>query len=247
MDVLTFPWPVLAAPLVGSFLATLAVRLTEGRPFVGGRSACPACGAALSWFELVPLASWTLQHGRCRSCRAPIAALYPLTEAGALALAAWAWAVRPGPDAWLDAAMGWIVLTLAACDIRARVLPDSLVLGLGVGGLLVALPVGLPDHAIGAAAGFAALYGVRALHKAVRGVEGLGLGDVKLAGAAGAWVGWQGLPSLVALAAGAGLIAAGLLILLGHRVDRGTEIPFGPFLALGLWMTWLYGSLWSSI
>ncbi len=242
MNPLEFPWPVLAAPFVGSFLATLAVRLPDGQPVVGGRSACPACGARLRWFELVPLLSWLAQRGRCRACGKPIAGLYPVVEAASLLVAAWAWALRPG--AWLDAGLGWTLVALAACDARARVLPDVLVIPLGLAGLAVAMGHGaIVDHAIGAAAGLLALGAVRIAYKGLRGREGLGFGDVKLLSAAGAWVAWQGLPSVVAIAAVSGLLAAGIQRLAGHPIGQRTELPFGPHLALGTWLVWLYGPL----
>jgi leader peptidase (prepilin peptidase)/N-methyltransferase len=241
---LDFPWPVLAAPFVGSFLATLAVRLPEGRGWVGGRSACPACGAALAWHDLVPVASWLVRRGRCRSCAAPIAPLYPLIELAALVAALWAWTLRPGPEAWIDAGLGWTLIALAACDARARVLPDTLVLPLGVAGLALAWPGGaLLDHGIGALAGFLAFAAVRWTYHRLRGREGLGLGDVKLMAAIGALVSWQGLPSVVTLAAAGGLVALGLARAQGRPVDRRTEVPFGPFLAFATWLVWLYGPL----
>jgi leader peptidase (prepilin peptidase)/N-methyltransferase len=122
---------------------------------------------------------------------------------------------------------------LAAADLRAMILPDALTLPLLVAGLAAGaagLSAGWEPRAAGAAAGWGALAGLAALWRRRRGVEGLGLGDAKLAGAAGAWVGaWE--LATVALVAAPAAIAAALL-----RGEPARPIPFGPFLALGFWV-----------
>jgi len=251
-DLLTYHWILLllAAPCVGSFLGVLIARLPAGRPIAFDRSACPACGARLGWGELVPLVSWILLKARCRHCGAPVPASYPAVELAALLIALWALAVLPGWLAWAGAGLGWVLLALAAIDARHLTLPDGLTLPLVPAGLAVAWavdPALLPDHLIGAAAGFLFVVAVGALYRRLRGREGIGLGDAKLFAAAGAWVSWQGLPSVLLLAAGAALIAE-----LAARTRRGQtgeareggrELPFGPWIAAGLWLTWMYGPL----
>jgi leader peptidase (prepilin peptidase)/N-methyltransferase len=227
-------WPVIAAPFVGSFLGVLVLRMPAGQKLALARSACPHCGTTLGVAELVPLVSWLALRGRCRHCSA------------ALGIAAWAMLALPAPLVWVGCALGWTLLAAALIDLRHLILPDALVLPLIPAGIalhaLVA-PDRWPDHAIGAAAGYLGFVAVRALYGAIRRREGLGLGDAKLLAAAGAWVGWQGLPSVVFLAAAAAL--AGLLAFraAGHDVDLKGEIPFGPALALAIWVVWLYGPL----
>jgi leader peptidase (prepilin peptidase)/N-methyltransferase len=99
------------------------------------------------------------------------------------------------------------------------------------------------DHLIGAAAGFAVFAGIAAIYRRLRGREGLGLGDAKLLAALGAWVGWQGLPTIVLYAALAGLLWAIAGALRGAPLHARHRIPFGPFLSLAGWLVWLYGPL----
>jgi len=99
------------------------------------------------------------------------------------------------------------------------------------------------DRAAGAAFGYLGLQGVAWLYRRLRGRDGLGGGDAKLLAAGGAWVGIGGLPTVLFAGAGIALIVAGILILAGYRVRRDTALPFGPFLALGIWFVWLFGPL----
>lgn len=242
-------WPMLvAAPFVGSFLATVAFRLPRRESIVLGRSRCPACKTALGPVDLLPLFGWVLRRGHCNSCRAPIDPAYPSVEAAALGIALWAaLAPLPGWHALIACVLGWTLLTLAAIDMRHFLLPDVLTLPLVPAGVLVALgvadwPVGPRDAAVGAAAGFAAIWGVAWLYRRLRGREGIGLGDAKLLAAAGAWVGWQGLASVVLIASLAGILAVlAAAACRGHWPDPVARLPFGVFLALGTWLVVLYG------
>lgn len=245
-------WPLwllagLLAPIVGSFLSVLATRLPEGRGIVLGRSACPRCGHVLGAAELVPLLSYLWQQGVCRHCGGRIDALYPLLEAGALAVALWAALLSENAgDLWASCTLGWLLLALAAADWRSYLLPDPLVLALALAGLVASallIPAALVDHVIGAAAGFLVFWVAAALYRRWRSREGLGLGDAKLLGALGFWVSWEGLPSTVLIAAAAALLAALLQGLGRGRLSADDRLPFGPFLALGGWITWLYGPL----
>jgi leader peptidase (prepilin peptidase)/N-methyltransferase len=242
---------LLAAPFVGSFVATLAWRLPRGEPTVLARSACPACGTALNALDLIPIFGWLLRRGHCRACAAPIASAYPLTEMSALFLAAWAaWVVPPGLTLWAVCCLGWALLALALIDARHFLLPDRLTLGLLAAGLLVALaggrawPVRPLDGVLGAATGYLVLRLVGSAYRRSRGREGLGLGDAKLLAAAGAWTGWIGLPSVVLIAALAALAWVGADALIRRRRPQlGQRIAFGVFLALGTWLVVLYGPL----
>ncbi len=239
-------WPVLAAPFIGSFVGVLVLRLPAGQPVGLARSACPHCGTVLGAAELVPLASWIALRGRCRHCHNALGPFYPAIEAAALGIALWAVATLPGPLVWIGCLLGWTLLAASLIDLRHLLLPDVLVLPLipaGIAVHAVLAPERVPDHAIGAAVGYLGFVAVRAVYAAVRRREGLGLGDAKLLAAAGAWVGWQGLPSVVFL--GAMLALAGVVAVraAGRNVDVTGEIPFGPALALAIWLVWLYGPL----
>lgn len=237
---------ILLAPIVGSFLSVLATRLPEGQGVVLGRSRCPRCGHALGPAELVPLASYLWQRGACRHCGGTIDALYPLMEVGAVAVALWAAALTRGGDLLASCALGWLLLALAVADWRTYLLPNPLVLAVALAGLAASallMPDTLADHAVGAGAGFLVFWATGALYRRWRGRDGLGLGDAKLLGALGAWVAWQGLPSVVLIGAAAALAAALLRGLRQGRLGAADRLPFGPFLALGGWIVWLYGPL----
>ena len=246
MTVLAPLFLLLLAPVAGSFLGTLAVRLPKGETVVFDRSRCAACGRTLGPRDLVPILSWLVTRGRCRHCGAAVSRFYPAVELAALGIAVWVLAVLPGWLAWAGAGLGWVLLTLAVIDARHTLLPDVLTLPLIPAGLLVAWAVAPPqvvDHAIGAVAGFAVFAAIAWAYRRVRGREGLGLGDAKLLAAGGAWAGWMGLASIVVWASVLALIAA--LVSGGIRgtLSAKMPIPFGPFLALGIWLTWLYGPL----
>ncbi len=237
---------LISAPFVGSFLGTLAIRLPDGRSVIAGRSCCPSCGATLGPMSLVPVLSWALQRGRCASCAGRISAFYPSIELAALGTAIWAASVHAGWLLLASCALGWALLALAAIDARRLLLPDALTLPLIPAGLVTIYAIG-PDaiwaHALGAAAGWALFVGIDRLYLWLRGRSGLGRGDAKLLAGAGAWVGLAGLPSVVLLASVTALGWAAVAALRGGRLRAGKVVPFGPFIALGFWVVWLYGPL----
>jgi len=159
------------------------------------------------------------------------------------------WAALVVPHGMLMAAtwvLAWALLVLSAVDAIVFRLPDIvtlplLTLGLGVSWLLP--DKDLAGHAIGALCGAAAFYLIAEIYRRTRGREGLGLGDVKLAGVAGAWLGWQALPSVVLLACFAGLVWVGVGVLRRGKAVLEERIPFGVALCFGIWIVWLYGPL----
>jgi len=235
---------LLAAPFIGSFLGVLIRRLPAARPLAWGRSACEHCGASLAARDLVPLFSWLALRGRCRHCGAPVGWFYPGVELAALAIAVIALGVDRGLAAWLDCLLGWWLLVLGWIDLRHWLLPDALTLPLVVAGLVAAAflaPAELTERALGAALGYLVLRAVAWVYRRLRGREGLGGGDAKLLAAAGAWVGAPALPSVILVAALAGLVAAGIMQLAGARLRAHSALPFGPFLAIATWLVWLFG------
>jgi leader peptidase (prepilin peptidase)/N-methyltransferase len=246
-DFLLETWlPVIAAPFVGSFLGVLILRLPVGAPVVFARSACTACGQVLGARDLVPLASWLAGRGRCRHCKGVLSGFYPAIELAALVVALCSVALLSGWLVWASCALGWALLVLAWIDWRYFLLPDPLTLPLIPAGLAVAWavdPARLPDHLIGACAGFAAFVAIGWLYARLRGRIGLGLGDAKLLAAAGAWISWEGLPGVVLIAALAALAVTLLGALSGRTPSATTRVPFGSYLALGIWLTWLLGPL----
>lgn len=231
--------------LVGSYCATILLRWPQGEGAAFGRSRCDSCAAPLGPGALVPIVSYLRQRGRCTRCGARIPRDHLRIELGAAAiggLSGLLFAAQLGA-ALATAAFGWILLSLAAFDLRHFWLPDRLTLPLAALGLLVngllAGP-GLASALIGAAAGFIGLQLAAWTYRAIRGREGLGGGDPKLLGAIGAWVGWQALPLTLFAAAMLGLGAAALLGLRGGSLAATTRLPFGAALAAAAWPLWIW-------
>jgi leader peptidase (prepilin peptidase)/N-methyltransferase len=196
--------------------------------------------------DLIPIASWSARLGRCRYCGAKITPLYIGIEFGALGIAVWAGALTEGPALWASCCLGWALLALAIIDFSDGLLPDALTLPLiplGLAFAAIETPAAVLPRAIGVAAGFAAFALIRWLYRRFRDREGLGLGDVKLLAAAGAWVSWDGLPSVVLVAALFGLGMALFGTLTGRHLTLDQRLAFGPGLCLGTWLIWLYGPL----
>lgn len=216
---------------------------------MAGRSACDACGQKLRIPDLLPLASWALLGGKCRYCKAPIGWFHPAIELGAVAVALWSASVFSGTGLWISCGLGWTLLALAVTDIKYFLLPDMLTLPLIAAGLAanaalnvdMQLDYGLRDAVLGAVAGYGFVRFLRFIYSRLRGREGIGLGDAKLFAAAGAWVSWQGLPTVLVIASFSAILA--VLAWRRPKIDAAHRVPFGVFLSLGLWITWLYGPL----
>jgi leader peptidase (prepilin peptidase)/N-methyltransferase len=232
--------------IVGGFLAAVSVRLPLDED-AGGRSRCMSCDAALKPWWMIPVVSWLILRGRCGLCGAAISPRYILIELAAGAVGVWA---ALNGHSWLmigaTALLGWQLLLIAIVDAENHWLPDILTLPLIGTGLVASalLAGGLPLNQIaGAVLGFSLLWLLAWLYRVVRKRDGLGGGDPILFAAAGAWVGWTGLPGVLLWACAVGLcLVLGRLLL--RRSVRGTDrMPFGTYLAIGAWLTWLYGPL----
>ncbi len=232
---------VLLGAIIGSFIATLVMRWPQGRT-LSGRSQCDGCGGTLRSFELVPLVSFLLQRGQCRTCGERIAAQHFVIEllcavVGGLAL--WRY---PGWEGLAGAGFGWLLVALGALDLHHFWLPDHLtgtLVVLGVAGGLAGLDPAPINRLIGGAAGFLLLWSIGAGYRLVRKREGLGAGDSKLFGAIGLWLGWQALPFVLLGASAAGLAMALMLAARG-RVTAQTRLPLGTLMAAAAFPLWLY-------
>jgi leader peptidase (prepilin peptidase)/N-methyltransferase len=234
------------SPFVGSFLAAFAWRWPRGQSTIAPRSHCDSCKHELTALDLVPVLSWLWLKGRCRHCAAGISSFYPLIELAALAVAIWSATVTDGWIAWLTACLGWSLMTLAVIDFQWLLLPNLVTLPLLALGLAMAASLSwqqVGDAALGASAAFAAFALIGTVYRRIRGRDGLGLGDAKLVAAGGAWVGWQGLPSVALLAAVGGIAGVWISGRLISTASARDPIPFGPYLAAAIWLVWLYGPL----
>lgn len=241
------PLSMLLGLIVASFLGLVSLRLPQERPIAMTRSACGSCGRKLGPLDLLPIVSFVLLRGRCRACGGRIPHRYLALELACPLLPLWpAAAGRGGPEILIGAVLVWTLLLLALLDGEHFWLPDAITLPLGAVGLAVAGLAGWPalqDALIGAAVGFGFFVALAWVYHRLRGREGLGGGDARLLGAAGAWVGWIGLPSVLLWASLSGLSLVVAQALLGRAPKADQPIPFGIFLALGIWLTWLYGPL----
>jgi leader peptidase (prepilin peptidase) / N-methyltransferase len=212
---------------LGSFLNVVAARLPEGRSLVRPRSACGSCGAEIAWHDNVPVVSYFLLRGRCRSCGATFSARYPAVEiATALLVAACFWRFGLTGEAVVGAYFCATLVVLSAIDAERRILPDLIVLPSFVI-VLTANMIIAPDRWrewLGAS-----LFLFLAL---VAYPRGMGMGDVKLALLLGAALGW---PVSVGLMIGmvSALVASSVLFARYGLAARKMAIPFGPFLAFG--------------
>jgi leader peptidase (prepilin peptidase)/N-methyltransferase len=230
---------VVAGAIAGSFLATLILRWPQGRSVLRGRSACDGCARTLGARDLVPMLSALASGGRCRTCGAAIDPLHGRVEAGCAIIGALAIGFAPDVAGVGWALLGWMLLTLALLDWRHFWLPDALTLPLAFLGMTLGqwvTDVALVDRAIGAAVGYGALLAVALGYRMLRGRDGLGLGDAKLLGALGAWLGWQVLPFLLLVASATGLA---VMLMTGRANTATARAPLGTFLATAAPPAWL--------
>ena len=226
------------APCIGSLIGVLALRLPQGRAVLLARSCCDSCATKLRPRDLVPLLSYLARRGRCHACGAAIPVLLPVLEVAAIVVVLPVLLLAPQSSWAGGCVLAWQILALAVIDLRDFLLPWPLTLLLALTGLALD-PDLLLDHAIGWGAGFAAFTALRLGYRRLRGQDGLGEGDAWLLGGLGAWLGWQALPDLVLLAAGAGL-AVTVAVRLVHRRTLAAPLPVGPWLGLAGYAIWLW-------
>lgn len=243
--------------LIGSFLNVVVYRVPLGRSVVSPPSACPACDTPLRAVDNVPLVSWLVLRGRCRSCAEPISVRYPLVELGTalfFVLIAVAFLPQVLAGAGIPAVLslvaflylGAVSVALALIDFDTMRLPNRIILPsyavvgalLGAAGLLAQDWTALLAAAIGAIGMFGLYLGL-----ALAKPGGMGFGDVKLAGLLGMALGFVGLPQLAVGVLAAFLLGGivGVSLILARRAGRRTAIPFGPWMLAGAWVGILAG------
>ena len=230
--------------LIGSFLNDWAYRLPLGISIAYGRSFCPVCTAQIRAADNIPLLSWMVLRGRCRACGTSISWRYPAVEALTAVLFA-AVAAATGPGALLPLRLLFVsaLVLVSDIDIAERIIPDVVILPvalIGAVGMTILAPGGGPRWVwlvcgLGAAG---LLLGIGLLYEWLRGVQGMGMGDVKLALGMGVFLGPAVIPALFI-----GFITGALagIVLLSKGEDAKTAIPFGPFLAFGAVVSLLCG------
>ena len=209
------------------------------------RSRCSHCGHQITALENIPLLSYLVLGGKCASCKTPISLQYPLVElftACVSVIVGWHFGVSLQAVAAL--LFSWCLIAASGIDIGHKLLPDNITLPLLWLGILLSLFdvfVSLEDSVIGAMAGYLSLWSVFILFKLITGKEGMGHGDFKLLAVLGAWMGWQPLFVVILTSSLVGA-TIGIAMILLKKTERGTQIPFGPYLAAAGWVTLLWGN-----
>ncbi len=218
--------------LIGSFLNVVIWRLPRGESVVTPPSACPGCGARIAPYDNIPVLSWLLLRGRCRRCGEPISARYPLVEALTAALMALVpICLGTGEEQWIGYALVLILIPLTFIDLDHRILPNKITYPAVPLAIVLTAAFDtdhLVEHLIAGAAAFGVLFAAAWIYP-----SGMGVGDVKLVGVLGLFLGRSVAPAmLVAFLLGT-LVGIGVMAAKGVREGRKTAIPFGPFLAIG--------------
>ena len=207
-------------------------------------SHCPTCGHHIRAWQNIPVVSYLLLRGKCAACGSPISSRYPVVEAlSGIAAAYIGWRYGFSLAALGAMLFAWSLIALTVIDIDIQLLPDDITLPLIWAGLLFNLAatyVPLPEAVAGAAAGYLSLWAVYWLFRLATGKEGMGFGDFKLLAAIGAWLGWKMLPLVILLSSAVGAVVGMALIALRNH-QRGTPIPFGPYLAAAGLIALLWG------
>ena len=241
---------------IGSFLNVVIYRVPAGRSIVAPASACPTCSSAIRAYDNVPVLSWLVLRGKCRDCAAPISARYPFVELGtglffAAVAVFFAPAILAAPNirgivggllvlvAFLYLAA--VSVALALIDLDVHKLPNAIVLpAYAVGAVLLTSASVLSGEysvllraGIAMAALFLAYFLMAFVYPA-----GMGLGDVKLAGVLGLYLGWVGWGAVIIGALGAFILGGvyAFVLILGRRANRKSGIPFGPWMLVGAWL-----------
>jgi leader peptidase (prepilin peptidase)/N-methyltransferase len=224
---------------IGSFLNVVIYRLPRGESITLERSHCTSCGKRLRWYELIPLFSYLFLRGRCRTCHEPISLRYPLVELltgiiFALLFLRFSLTIELVKYLFLSA----LLVAVSFIDLEHYIIPNSLIITGLAGGLILniaAKDVGVVSALIGILVTSGFLLLVALISKG-----GMGGGDIKLTVVTGLFLGWPLAPLGLFLGAGVGGIVAIILLLSGLR-GRKDPLPFGPFIALGTVIAFLYG------
>ncbi|SER67307.1 prepilin peptidase [Salisediminibacterium halotolerans] len=239
MDVFWVVYMAAIGAVLGSFYNVVGMRTPISEPFTTGRSHCPHCQRRLSGLDLIPVVSWLLLRGKCRTCGRAISPVYPLTEAVTAFLFAYSYYVF-GFSAELAAALIFVSLLviITVSDLYYYVIPDRVLIFFAVPVAAVRLVIAPLDPwwlaIAGAVIGFSLLYIL-----AVISNGGMGGGDIKLYAVIGPVLGVTGTLLSLFFAALIGLTVS--LVFLGRKMTRKTAVPFGPFIACGALIAYFWG------
>jgi leader peptidase (prepilin peptidase)/N-methyltransferase len=232
MPVAAVALAALSGLLFGSFFNVVAYRLPLGQSLVVPGSHCPSCGVPVKPYDNVPVLGWLLLRGRCRACGVPISARYPIVEALTAVLAVAIVVVKHSPrDIVLGLVLVAVLVPTALIDLDNRIIPNKIMLPAAILAVAIGLalsPSHVPEQLIAGAAagGFLLLF-------ALAYPGGMGMGDVKLAGVLGLFLGRSVAVAILGGVLAGTVIGLGIMARVGVEKGRKTAVPFGPFLALG--------------
>jgi leader peptidase (prepilin peptidase) / N-methyltransferase len=217
---------------VGSFLNVVAYRLPRRESLVHPGSRCPVCGTAIKVYDNVPVLAWLLLRGRCRTCKTPISARYPIVEALTAVLAvAVVLAKHSAHDIVLGLVLIGVLVPVALIDLEHRIIPNKITLPAALAAVAIGAALdlrGVPEQLIaGAGAGGFLLFFVLAYPR------GMGMGDAKLAAVLGLFLGRSVAVAILAAVLLGTMVGGVVMARVGVEKGRKTALPFGPFLALG--------------
>ena len=232
----------IAGACVGSFLNVCIYRLPREESLAWPASHCTSCQRPLSWFENIPILSWLVLRGRCRTCHSAIRVRYPIVEAitAMLFVATWQ-AYGPAPLLLIRLLFVCALIVLFAVDLEHQILPNVITLPGVVVGLAASFvaPPGWRDSLIGLLAGGLFPFLIAEAYLRIRGHEGMGMGDFKMLAMVGAFLGWPLVWITLLVACILGIVIGGGALLVSQK-GMGTRIPFGTFIAVAALMCVLW-------
>jgi leader peptidase (prepilin peptidase) / N-methyltransferase len=238
--------------LIGSFLNVCIYRIPRGLSIVWPSSQCPSCSRPIRAWDNIPILSFLILGGKCRNCKAKIPFRYPLVETlNALFFVFLFWRFGPEWDFLVYAVFCSALIVITFIDLDFQIIPDRITLpgiplGLLAGSLLLpdpflrAEPLGWKGSLIGALSGFLFYYFVAVAGEKVFKKEAMGGGDIKMMAMVGGFLGWKGIILTTFLGSLFGSVIGIFMIIFRGR-ERGSLIPFGPFLALGAVVSLFFG------
>ncbi len=223
--------------IIGSFLNVVIYRIPREKSIVFPSSSCPSCGYKIKWYENIPVLSFLILKGKCKNCNEPISIRYPLVEiltgiSAVLVYIKWNF----GLEFIFYFLFICLIISIIFIDIDFRIIPDELNLIGFISGIVFSFirnDFSILDAVLGAITGAGFLYLVGYLYLKFRGIEGLGLGDVKMLAFVGTYVGWFGSLFTIFFGSVLGVFVGVALSLIRKKKYEGQlEIPFGPFLGI---------------
>jgi len=231
---------------MGSFLNVCIYRIPKGISIINPPSSCPWCGSKIRPLDNIPILSYIILRGRCRSCGFQIPLVYPIVElltSFVTVLIYMKFGINV--DAMLYLIFSYSLIVISFIDLKHKIIPDLLSIGgiiAGVCSSLVITKISFLDSILGVILGGAFLYIIAYTYLKLRKIEGMGGGDIKLIAMIGAWLGYKSLPFVLLTGSLIGVIA-GITAILIFKKNRYFEIPFGPFLSLGAFSYLFFGQI----